>query len=193
MQTTFVGLKEELLSAEECGAIIEHYESLNALNLTYTRKQEGVAAHFKNDSALSLMDIRTEDRVLPVHAPVYKPFLDKFWPFYNEYLEEFSVLKSMPQHGINFIKIQKTLPGQGYHVWHFEDGSPANMARLMTFIVYLNDVEDGGETGFLYYSKRFKPKTGTALLWPSGFTHTHRGNPPLTGEKYIMTGWIEWC
>jgi hypothetical protein len=52
-------------------------------------------------------------------------------------------------------------------------------------------VEEGGETEFLYLSQRVKPKTGRLVIFPSGYVHTHRGNPPLSGEKYIMTGWIE--
>ena len=44
---------------------------------------------------------------------------------------------------------------------------------------------------FLYQSKRFQPKRGQVLIWPGGFTHTHRGNPPLSGEKYIATSWLE--
>jgi hypothetical protein len=28
-------------------------------------------------------------------------------------------------------------------------------------------------------------------VFPSGYTHTHRGNPPLSGEKIILTGWLE--
>jgi len=62
----------------------------------------------------------------------------------------------------------------------------------MAFMVYLNDIKEGGETEFLYQKCRFKPKRNTLLLWPSGFTHTHRGNPPISGDKYIITGWIEY-
>jgi hypothetical protein len=61
----------------------------------------------------------------------------------------------------------------------------------MTFILYLNDIDEGGETEFLYYPKRVKAKQGRLILWPAGFTHTHRGNPPLSNTKYVMTGWIE--
>ena len=66
------------------------------------------------------------------------------------------------------------------------------MDLIKTYILYLNDVEEGGETELLYQSMRFKPEAGTLLLFPAGFTHTHRGNPPLSGEKYIMTGWVEY-
>jgi len=55
----------------------------------------------------------------------------------------------------------------------------------------LNDVEEGGETEFLYLKKRFKPIRDRLLIFPAGFTHTHRGNPPLSGDKYILTGWVE--
>ncbi len=79
-----------------------------------------------------------------------------------------------------------------YHVWHNEDDTPQNMRRVATFILYLNDVEEGGETEFLYYPKRVKAKTGRFILWPAGFTHTHRGNPPISNTKYIVTGWVEY-
>ena len=29
------------------------------------------------------------------------------------------------------------------------------------------------------------------VIWPAGFTHCHRGNPPLDRDKYILTGWLE--
>ena len=89
------------------------------------------------------------------------------------------------------MKIQKTLPTEGYHVWHIEHGKGyGNEPRAFVFTIYLNDVEEGGETEFLYQRERVKPKRNTALLWPGSWTHIHRGNPPLKNDKYILTGWF---
>jgi len=33
---------------------------------------------------------------------------------------------------------------------------------------------------------------GKLLMCPGYFTHTHRGNPPLNEDKYILTGWVEY-
>ena len=110
---------------------------------------------------------------------------------YKNYTDHFSVLNDMNRHGIISYKIQKTMPSEGYHVWHCEIDNHDRARRLGVYILYLNDVEEGGETEFLYLSQRVKPKTGRLLLFPAGYVHTHRGNPPLSGEKYIMTGWME--
>ena len=58
----------------------------------------------------------------------------------------------------------------------------------MAWMVYLNDVEEGGETEFLYQKLKVKPSKGTILIWPGCYTHLHRGNTPMT-NKYIATGW----
>ena len=62
---------------------------------------------------------------------------------------------------------------------------------FIRYMAYLNDVEEGGETEFLYQSIRVKPKQGT-MVCPSSFTHTHRSNPPLKGDKYMINGWVEY-
>ena len=130
--------------------------------------------------------------------------LDPFWPqlsseintqIYQKllipYIEEFSTLQSENTHYLNgSILIQKTEPSEGYHAWHTENGSWKLRARTFAWMIYLNDVEEGGETEFLYQKIRIKPKSNMGLIWPGGFTHTHRGNPPLSGTKYILTGWI---
>jgi hypothetical protein len=56
-------------------------------------------------------------------------------------------------------------------------------------MVYFNDVEEGGETEWLYQQLKIQPKAGRVVIWPGSFTHMHRGNPPME-NKYIATGWL---
>ena len=86
-------------------------------------------------------------------------------------------------------KLQKTKKSGGYHVWHHEQSNIDSVHRVLVWTIYLNDVEEGGETEFLYQSKRIKARKGKICIFPAGFTHVHRGNPPLSGDKYILTGW----
>ena len=65
-----------------------------------------------------------------------------------------------------------------------------NLHRVLFFILYLNTVERGGETEFFYQKKCVYPKAGSVVIAPGGFTHTHRGNMPLSHDKYILTSWI---
>jgi hypothetical protein len=82
----------------------------------------------------------------------------------------------------------------GYPYWHCElyprgaDAEPLHRHLLWT--LYLNDGFGAGETEFLYQKRRIEPRTGSVLLAPTAFTHTHRGNTPERGDKYIATGWI---
>jgi hypothetical protein len=86
-------------------------------------------------------------------------------------------------------KIQKTTKSGGYHNWHFEQILFHNSSRVLVWSIYLNDVKEGGETEFLYQSERHKPEQGKIMVFPANFLYTHRGNPPLSGDKYILTGW----
>ncbi|UAA39055.1 2OG-Fe(II) oxygenase [Paraneptunicella aestuarii] len=93
------------------------------------------------------------------------------------------------------VTLQKYKQGRGgYPYWHSEvyPQLPHNDAlhRIMLFMFYLNDVEEGGETEFYYQDVKLKPKQGTMVIAPAYFTHTHRGNIPKSGDKYILTSWV---
>ena len=106
------------------------------------------------------------------------------------YISEFSYLTNF-NYVSAVVLMQKTAPTEGYHMFHAENLNYNNNIRTMAWMVYLNDVEEGGETEFLYQKKKFKPQKGDVLIWPGGFTHLHRGNPPISGDKYIATGWYQ--
>ena len=90
-----------------------------------------------------------------------------------------------------FFKLHKVKKSQGYHVWHYETKPKFYPDRVLAWMTYLKVPEEGGETEFLHQSKRIEPVIGRTLIWPAYFTHVHRGNPPLKGEKYYITGWFE--
>lgn len=187
MNNDFIGVYDNFLTKEECEGFIQLFEYTKRLNLTYTRKQnEKSPGYMKSDETLFLI----EHLSLSANNPKFITMMDKFWKKYGEYISEYDILELGKSHDIEGIRIQKTLPSQGYHVWHHERMSEHSLKRSIAWMIYLNDVEEGGETEFLYYSKRMKPKQGTILFWPAGFTHTHRGNPPLTDVKYTITSWI---
>jgi len=89
-------------------------------------------------------------------------------------------------------KYQKGIGNYGY--WHSEifpqAGANEALHRMLLVIIYLNDVEEGGETDFYYQDKSVKPKAGTMIVAPCGFTHTHRGNVPISSNKYVITSWV---
>jgi len=91
------------------------------------------------------------------------------------------------------MKLQITPLTGGYSVWHIEHGVGEASNRALVWSIYLNDVEEGGETEFLYQGARYRPKAGSMLMWPAGVTHPHRGNPPLSNEKIILTGWVSYA
>ena len=93
------------------------------------------------------------------------------------------------------INIQKYVQGKGgYPHWHSEQfpqlGHNEALHRVVLYMYYLNDVEEGGETEFYYQQRKVQPKKGTMVIAPAGFTHSHRGNMPISGDKYIATSWI---
>ncbi|MEE4243909.1 MAG: 2OG-Fe(II) oxygenase [Kangiellaceae bacterium] len=95
------------------------------------------------------------------------------------------------------INMQKYLKGTGgYHHWHSEhfphptDQSQRSLRRTLLWLIYLNDVADGGETEFFYQGAKVKPTQGSLVLAPCTFTHTHRGSIPQSNDKYVLASWL---
>ena len=82
------------------------------------------------------------------------------------------------------FRMSKYEPGQVFN-WH-SDNIGSTITRVITAMWYLNTVEEGGETEYLWNGRAIKPVEGRMALIPVGWTYYHRSAPPVTGPKYII-------
>lgn len=62
--------------------------------------------------------------------------------------------------------------------------------RFLSFLWYLNDVDDGGETIFKDFE--IKPKSGTLIVFPPMWMFPHRGEKPISNTKYILSTYLHY-
>jgi len=184
----FIGVHDNYITKEECDKGIKLFEEQNKFNNTINRM------HFEQSPVTQKQDQQffAGGGNLELWWEELKPMMFNFDLAWNHYCQNTGA-KDVYGQGFFYtgLKIQKTLPTEGYHVWHVEHGKGFdNEPRAFVFSIYLNNIEDGGETEFLHFSKRVKPKTGRIVIWPAAFPYVHRGNSPLSGEKYILTSWM---
>ena len=190
MPDNFIGIYENAFAKEYCELVIAYFNDMEKAGCAKNRMEaDDSPKNIKDDLAVfahsfESVNFQSSGNLLSIFNQV-------FWEKYKEYNGSYAILTNTGKHNNYSFKIQKTPIGGGFHTWHFESSGRETCHRLLTWALYLNDVEEGGETEFLYQHVRVKPKQGTLIIWPAAFTHTHRGNPPLSNEKYIVTGWTE--
>jgi|ETNvirenome_6_85_1030632.scaffolds.fasta_scaffold116951_2 hypothetical protein len=83
-------------------------------------------------------------------------------------------------------------PNKYYDIIHCETdcAKPTVVERCFAWMICLNDIKKGGGTEFIHQKVITKPRLGDMYIWPSGWTHMHRGVNAPYEVKYIITGWI---
>jgi hypothetical protein len=187
----FIEVYDDFFPVDQCQHYIDFFQVMQESGFVQDRQQrQNIRPHQVSDSNFDFGD---HEVILDFSyaRSLTSEFMQRFWnEIYPRYTAKFSMLDTADQHSILNLKMQRTQPGEAYHVWHYETAMRDFRDRILTFTLYLNDVEQGGETEFLYYPRRIDARAGRIALFPAGFTHAHRGNQPLTGDKYILTGWI---
>jgi len=122
---------------------------------------------------------------------IFNKYFENLFEFYTDYNKQWPFLASMVSKlEIGRFNIGKYIKGQHFKKIHTERSNLGSLHRLLAFMTYLNDVEDGGSTYFAHYDLDIKPQKGLTLIWPSEWTHAHKGNVINSGSKYIITGWL---
>ena len=182
----FIGIYENAVPPEFCKELINLHKNADEDEKWSSEERYGGPLNRK-DEALQLEDYSQQ------HTEKVQKFVFDYLELYKKKYFSYQSCKHL-EYTAPFIKVQKTEPQGGYHVWHYEVDAITDITRSLVWMIYLNNVPKGeGETEFLWQGLRVQPTRGTLLIWPAQFTHTHRGNPVYNCTQYIATGWIEYA
>lgn len=197
----FIGIYDDVISSSFCEELINYFDrnsgDYGEENIDEDFKQDPQNFYsndghggslFRRDYSINLESLQNTKWSDKINDVIFK-CLDQYKKvfFVADQVEHLKLTNA-------YVKMQRTESRGGYHQWHCELNSVACVDRFLVWILYLNDIPEGeGETEFLWQGLRLQPKQGRLVIWPAGFTHTHRGNPVYSTTKYITTGWIEYA
>ena len=157
----------DFLTQEECDSIINQYDSVST---------PGEDKHLNYDK----FDITSDDNLFGILNKRLPTITDMYKQMYPEidYTGSFWQLTN--------LRFKKYSPGKSYDRWHSEH-SIRNPHRILNVIIYLSDHYCGTE---FYNDETIFSKKGRITIFPSYFTHTHRGQKcPENKPRYILAGY----
>jgi hypothetical protein len=196
----YIYINKKSLSSEVCRDLIELFENEE-------RKYDGVT---RGGLQKNIKD--TKDFVIPENEPKWYKYYHLFHheltrnlQIYLNKLNDNSSFKNQNQNTTNIYKhfenakishsifmLQRYIMNEGKYVYHNDFSIDYNTKknRIITYLWYLNDVEEGGETDFPDINIKVKPETGKLVLFPATWDFPHCGKMPISSNKYIVTGWL---
>ena len=185
----FIWVYDNVIPNNKCREIINRFEADNRHHQGMTAG--GVQKNVKNSLDLFVTDLNDWKDI----DDLFKDLIQHLIIQYSTHLKNSSNLISFTENkqipiapaltsNVRDVgyQVQKTNPDDGY-VWH----SDYEIGRILTFILYLNTVEEGW-TQF-YNGDQVSPQAGRCIMFPATWTYYHQGYPPKQ-TKYIMTGWV---
>jgi len=123
------------------------------------------------------------------------PIETMFVSMTHDLLEEYSNNTSIPIDPLNIqdLSIKRYPKDSGFFGTHTDAGPGYASTRVLSLVVYLNDVEEGGGTYFPDFDLMVKAEKGKALVFPSNYLYRHSGEVPKSNEKYSITGFWHYC
>jgi hypothetical protein len=176
---------DNILSDELCDEIISNF--LKEKNTHEGQTSGGVNKSVKNTTDFHLQNNCTNDEWVKIDDELYKKLnycVTQYRSKYKAFEFSFNELKDTG------FQIQRYIKNEGFYIDHNDFRLVNNEYRTLTFLFYLNDVDEGGETDFLFGKVLVKPKKGKCILFPASWMFPHKGCIPISNDKYIITGWF---
>ena len=169
-----------------CDELIAYFES------HIEEQNVGVTGGGKDLDVKDRMDIAIAPNQLDLPGnEVFKLYINSLFTCYKDYLVQWPFLAEIAQNlALGSFNLGRYQRGQHFQKMHTERDNLDTLHRVLAWMTYLNDVDEGGETYFSHYGLNIKPRKGLTIIWPAEWTHAHKGNVLLGESKYMITGWL---
>jgi prolyl 4-hydroxylase len=171
-----------------CDGLVDYFES------NKEKQKIGAVSGGANVDFKDSLDVSIAPHELKLSSnKIFRQYFDCLFACYRDYTNQWPFLETfIKEVRIGRFNIQRYQAGQHFQKLHTERSSLRNIHRIFAWMTYLNDVdiESGGSTFFSHYDLEIQPQKGLTLIWPSEWTHSHRGNILKADSKHIITGWM---
>lgn len=178
----FCYVKENSLSSEMCDTVIETFNNNKDLHERYDSN--------KRPNFTQLNFTQHRHRNPDLHDMLGKAALQAIAEYKFDIDETFFWPR---KYAFEHFRI-KHYRNDGYDQFdtHVDAATHETSKRFFAFFWYLNDVEEGGETEFTKFPLKIKPKKGTLFMFPPLWMYPHRGNPPISNDKYLLSSYLHY-
>ena len=189
----YIKIYDNVIDADSCKMIIEKFEDSHEHFLT-VHDEDG-------DEKISFKQIVLVDH--KEWGSVQTGMLEMFQDYIIHYKIDCNIVtKQWPEtYGYEAIRIKRYLDND-YDRFdpHVDVLNYETARRFLTFFIYLNDVEEGGETQFMnlhkpgtYIPYMIQPKRGRLLMFPPTWQYYHAGLKPISGMKYLINSYCHYA
>lgn len=174
-------IKSDEITNETCDFFIKYFE--NSIHKYQGHTVGGLNLNIKKDMECTIYNSSESQMYIDnLHNIIFKNV--------EIYMKENNIsFKNIPFYELNDFFIKKYIKNEGKFEYHDDFFINEKSVRIITYLFYLNDVEEGGETEFLG-SYKIKPEKGKMIIFPCSWTFPHSGKIPISNDKYIISGWL---
>ncbi len=177
--TDLIKVYDNSLSSDVCDELVSYFE-------TNSDKQE----HVDNQGSPTFTQLnvtKNRQELENIHSILIKTVFQ-----YRDIYYEYICKNVFPEsHAFEEFRIKRyNVGGSERFDTHVDVQDYASARRFLSFFWYLNDVEEGGETVFT--ETEIKPSKGKLVIFPPLWMFPHKGNPPISGTKYILSTYLHY-
>jgi hypothetical protein len=182
-QPHFIRMYRDSFSRELCEEVIRRFEADERKHTSTTATRD--KPRLRTGTMLQIGDLPDWKDI----ADAYSAALEKNLQAYAQAFPTLQQLVSGPATKRTPPLLERIEPGQGFGM-HIDASVAGTHDRMVAVLMYLKDVEQGGETQFPFQSIQIRPRAGMMLLFPPYWTHPHQGVSPVSGLKYNLTSYV---